>query len=538
MGVAQSRRVWAMGAGAAVVACAAVAAVVIARGPRDRNKNLPEAQARADEREGSDPATPVKAVHPRKDASLRVSVRQLLSVEPFFQTDLRSRVAGVVSQVPKSLGARVRAGDLLVAIDVPDLDQEVVQKTAVVRQRVKDVETSRAALAVAEAQVAVARQMIAQRKAEVDEAVETREYRQIRYERFDAAVKAGGIQRNMADEEWRNYRAAYFKVAGAEAALHKAEADVTEKESLRQEARADVELKEALVEVARKDYAVAEARAGYARVTAPFNGEVVARNVVEGSFVQNASTGQTEPMITLARTDIVTVVMKVPDNFAPYVGRDTEAEMEFDDLPGLTIHGKVTRYSRSIRNRDRTMRVEVDLWNDTPAKYDRFAARCVGNWLSPLGAAGPLQLATLMTNADRVWSKHSKDRADPFPVLPAVSGVSDAPPELIPGMSGYMRLQLREFKGAYLLPSSTVFSRGGRPYILEVRDGKSHLLPVRVQVNDGRLAKVAVIVQPADPARGKGEVLRPLTGNETIILNRQVEIGDEQPVEVTLDEDP
>ena len=97
MGVARTRTVWALGAGAAVVACAAVAAVVIARGPRDRNKNLPEAQARADEREGSDPATPVKAVHPRKDASLRVTVRQLLSVQPFLEVDLRSRVAGVVS---------------------------------------------------------------------------------------------------------------------------------------------------------------------------------------------------------------------------------------------------------------------------------------------------------------------------------------------------------------------------------------------------------------------------------------------------------
>ena len=47
------RPVWIVGAVAVVVASVGVAAVVLAR-PRDRNANLPEAQARADEREGAE----------------------------------------------------------------------------------------------------------------------------------------------------------------------------------------------------------------------------------------------------------------------------------------------------------------------------------------------------------------------------------------------------------------------------------------------------------------------------------------------------
>jgi hypothetical protein len=158
----------------------------------------------------------------------------------------------------------------------------------------------------------------------------------------------------------------------------------------------------------------------------------------------------------------------------------------------------------------------------------------VSTWLSPLAAGGPLQLAPLLEVSDQYWSRDSKDRNDPLPVLPQMANSTDKPPKILAGMSGYMRLNLQQFKDAYLLPSSAVFSRGGKQYILEVRDGKSHLLPVRVQVNDGRHAKVAIIEQEANPSRGLPEKLRPLTGEETIILNRQVEIGDGQAVEVSL----
>ena len=90
-------------------------------------------------------------------------------------------------------------------------------------------------------------------------------------------------------------------------------------------------------------------------------------------------------------------------------------------------------------------------------------------------------------------------------------------------MSGYMRLNLQTFHDAYLIPSSAVFTRGGKPYLMEVKDGGTHLLPVHVQVNDGKLAKVTVIEKEGDPSRGEPEVLRELTGDEVILLNRQTE---------------
>jgi HlyD family secretion protein len=535
MSDAWKRAVWMLGACAALVAGGAAVAVVIARG-RDHSRSMPEAQERADQREASDRPTPVKAVHPSKNPLLRITVKQLMSVEPFFEADIRSQVAGRVLRVPKSLGAAVKEGELLVEVAAPDLDREVSEKAAVIQERLTDVELANSQVGVADAQVAVARELAKQRDYEISQAIETREYRALVADRLKSAADDRGINKTIAEEAARDYRAAKFAVLAAEAAKNKALADVKEKESMSAAARADVRLKETLVQVAMKDHAQAEARAGYARITAPFDGVVVDRNVDEGTFVQNAATAHTEPLLTVARTDIVTVVMKVPDNYARYLSRDTEAVLHFDDPAGVEMHGRVTRFSPSIRNRDRTMRVEVDLWNDTPAHYQKFAANCVSTWLTPLAAPGALDAATLMASSQRVWRKNAKDRSDPFPVLPVVSGNTDGPVTLLPGTSGYMTLNLRQFKDCYLLPASAVYTRGGKPYILEVGDDrKSHMVPVRVQVNDGRWARVAIIVQEADLQRGQPEVLKPLTGDQTIILNRQVEIGDGQPVEVTME---
>jgi multidrug resistance efflux pump len=535
MSISRTQTIWALGGVGAVALTAGLVAVVVAARPKVE-RSLPEAQGRTELHDSEDHATLVKATRPRKDASLRISVRQLLNVEAFFETDIRAQVAGVVSQVPKSLGAPVRAGELLAEIAVPDLDQEVLQKQAVIQQRLKDVEAARAQVLNAVAQIAVATETVEQRRAEVSQAIETREYRKQLYERFVEAAKGKGVSMNLVEEEKRNYLSAYYGVSAAEAAVRKALADVKEKESNLTAARADVELKETLVDVARKDHARAQAVAGYARITAPYDGVVIDNRIGVGDFVQNASTGQTRPLMTLARSDIVTVVMKVPDNAAPFVTRDTEALLRFDELPNLRIRARLTRFSPSIRNKDRTLRVEVDLWNDTPEKYREFRAKCVSTWLSSLAATGPLELPALLTASDESWRKNSKARSDPFPILPTAVERSAEPLTILPGTSGYMRLLLQQFRGAYLLPSSAVYSLGGKHYILEVRGGRSHQVPVRVQINDGKMAKVAVIVQEADPAHGKAEMHRDLTGDEVVILNRQVQIGDGQPVEVSFDD--
>jgi len=95
-------------------------------------------------------------------------------------------------------------------------------------------------------------------------------------------------------------------------------------------------------------------------------------------------------MMTIARTDIVTVVMKLPDNAAPFVTRDTEAILRFErGCPVCKMRGPREPVSRPpSEGKDRTMRVEVDLWNDTPENYKKFTAKCLGAWAGSTGRDG------------------------------------------------------------------------------------------------------------------------------------------------------
>src|SRR5262245_28889262 len=115
----------------------------------------------------NDGGVAVKTIRPKRNPNFRIAIEQLATVEPFFQAGLRSRVAGVVQHIWKDIGERVRAGELLVDIDVPDLQKEVEQKASIVEQRRKEWKLAGAHVKTAEAAVKVAQASIRQREAEV-----------------------------------------------------------------------------------------------------------------------------------------------------------------------------------------------------------------------------------------------------------------------------------------------------------------------------------------------------------------------------------
>jgi multidrug resistance efflux pump len=532
MSIVRKYRLWVGCAAGITVLGTLIAAYVLAHSPGRGLKDV-ETPQRSDERAANDNETPAVAVNPRCDPSLVISVQQLLSVEPFFVADLRAQVAGEVRYVQKDRGDPVKQGEMLIDVKVPDLEEQVREKEAIVAQRKQDLVVAQAQAENARALVDVYREMVEQRRAEYGGAIATRELSKFKLDRYQGLAKDNRLQDVLLKEAEKDFAAAQYAEMAAAAGVRKAQADVREKESALHVAEADIELKRDLIEVARKSRDRARAMLNYAQITAPFDGTIVKRNVNVGTFVQNASTGQGPSLLTIARTDIVTVVMKVPDNDAPFVTLGTEAIIKIDDLPDVMFRGKVTRVSPWIEAKDRTMRVEVDLYNDTPEKYNEFVAKEIAARVAVSAADSPLSLAPLLASTNAVCAQNSRSFRDALPTLPTVSGRSVAP-QLIPGMTGYMRLNLRTFNDTYLIPSSAVYSRGGKPYITEVKDGVALQRPVRVEVNDGNLAKVSIIEKPELPAQGTAEVTSELTGAEVILISRQMEIADGQPVRVTL----
>jgi multidrug resistance efflux pump len=394
----------------------------------------------------------------------------------------------------------VEKDQVLVRIYAPDKLALASEKRNVVTQREREFDLMQEKKSAAEEAVKTALVNVKLKDALVLEAQAQTRYRAVQFENLEGLWKTRAVEKIVRDEGEKSLGVARAAEAGAEAARLKAVQEV-------EDARANVRVIEAeakrarqLIEVAKSDSEQAAALVEYAVVKAPFRAAVVRRRVDPGSFVQNASTGHPTPMLTLERSDIVTVVMNVPDNYAAYVAPGTEAVIRLDSMPGVKVRGKVTRFAPSVATaaHDRTMRVEVDLWNGAPDQYQPFFA-------------DPKNLADL--------------KEGPLPILPELTGKGPLPPapRLLTGTYGTMTLVLKSFGRIELIPSQAVMRRGGRASIYVVRDEKAHLLPVEVRVDDGTLAHVVLL--------GKnGEVTGHLDDGEQVIVTNQEELTEGQPV--------
>jgi multidrug efflux pump subunit AcrA (membrane-fusion protein) len=251
--------------------------------------------------------------------------------------------------------------------------------------------------------------------------------------------------------------------------------------------------------------AVIESRAGgksaSETLTAPFDGVISGRGVDPGGFVPNAGLvpGAT-PLVTLQRNDIVTVSARMPDRVASLIGKDTEAEIWQDGLPGGgPLRGRITRLAPSLTATDRTIRVEVDLWNRTAAEFRDFMARSEKEQHADLKGREP-------------------------PQLPAGLAGGQAA-RLIPGSYGRMRLVLRRFADTPLLPGAAIVRAGGVPYVYRVDQGIARRTRVAIDLEDGTLARVVMLTR-----ENGNEQRREWADTDVIIVSNQGELEDGQPV--------
>lgn len=245
---------------------------------------------------------------------------------------------------------------------------------------------------------------------------------------------------------------------------------------------------------------------GKAILRAPFDGVVASRAVDPGAFVPSANIVPGAPaLLVIEKTDIVTVSMQVPDGFAAYVGLDTPAEIRMDSFPGRALGCRLTRLAPSLNPSDRTLRVEVDLYNGTAQEHKAFLAKAQMNNFADL-----------------------KNRK--LPVFPEGMEANGAA-RLLPGMFGRMRLRLRQFQNIALVPSGAIIRLGGVPYLYRVEAGVARRARVSVEMDDGTLARVFWLEQ----ADGK-DVSRELNPAEEIIFSNQGELEDGSPVQPSLSE--
>ena len=128
--------------------------------------------------------------------------------------------------------------------------------------------------------------------------------------------------------------------------------------------KANVKAAEADVLAAEARLSRAEILAEYINIISPYDGVVTARNYHRGDFIRAADqSGQVMPVLSVARTDLMRVVVYVPDAHVPELDRGDEAVVRVDALDGEEFRGTVSRYADAELSVNRSMRAEVDLPN-------------------------------------------------------------------------------------------------------------------------------------------------------------------------------
>ena len=129
------------------------------------------------------------------------------------------------------------------------------------------------------------------------------------------------------------------------------------------QARADVAEARAMIGVAQARLDKARVDLDYARIVAPFDGVVTRRSFHPGAFIRSAAEGNQTPLLTVSRTDLMRVVIRVPDRDVVLASAGDPVVVTIDGLDRREFRGVVARIGESQDPTSRTMRVEVDLPN-------------------------------------------------------------------------------------------------------------------------------------------------------------------------------
>ncbi len=196
-------------------------------------------------------------------------------------------------------------------------------------------------------------------------AVADRQYRDKQFHRIDDLVRRHAVEERLRDEEYDHYHVALSKEHAAVAAVATAKAQVAEAEALLAQAQADEEGAKADVKVSEANLKKEKALYEYTYLRSPYKGVVIARGeaVHPGSFVQSPDKGGEEPLLIVARDDVMRTIIPIPDRDVPYCEPGDPAIIRIDAMGNREFKGKVSRVAESEDIKDRTMRIEVNLPN-------------------------------------------------------------------------------------------------------------------------------------------------------------------------------
>jgi RND family efflux transporter MFP subunit len=224
----------------------------------------------------------------------------------FADANIYARATGYIVRRNVDIGDRVKEGELLAELAVPELDDQISQNEATLTQL-------KSALEQAEANLKLA---------------------QVTWDRDRPLVHEGWVTQQQGTVDVQTVKA-------DDAAVSVAQNNVTAQENLLKQLRQN---------------------RNYALVVAPFDGVIAQRNVDVGSLVQGNATSGTF-MFEIQKKDVIRVWVYVPQDAAFGVAPGVDAIVRVPELPDREFKGKVTRIADAQQSGTRTLLTEIDLAN-------------------------------------------------------------------------------------------------------------------------------------------------------------------------------
>lgn len=307
-------------------------------------------------------ATRIDSVHPERGGVRRLTI-QPGTVHAFEWADLYAKASGFLKSQSVDIGSPVKRGQVLAEIDAPELEEDVEQAAACHEQAKAQIEQALARIETAEAERDTATASETQTRADLERLIAKRSMNHKQYERVKGLNERNAVERKLVDEAQLDFEAASAGERTGRAAIETAQAQKKTAEAKIRQAKADLVEAQAFVRVTKSRLERAQVMAGYSRIKAPFDGVVTRRNLHLGSFIRSAADGSPAPLLTVARTDLMRVVVQVPDLDVPLLDAGDKATVVVDALKTVPFSGVVARLAKSEDPTTRTMRVEIDLPN-------------------------------------------------------------------------------------------------------------------------------------------------------------------------------
>jgi RND family efflux transporter MFP subunit len=243
---------------------------------------------------------------------------------PFQEIDVYAKEAGFVSKLNVDYGTRVKTGQVMAILEIPELEAQLQQDRAEIKNAMNQVSRAQHELARDQAQYNALH---------------------LQYTRLNEVFQSqpGIVAQQEVDDAQGKDLAASAQVDAGQASLEASESQLA---------------------AVKAKLAHDQSLFDYSRITAPFSGVVTGRYANLGTLVQagTGSSTQAMPIVRLSQDDLFRLVIPVPESYVRYIHVGDQVDVRVPSL-NRTFPGKVARFSVDVREDTRTMHTEVDVAN-------------------------------------------------------------------------------------------------------------------------------------------------------------------------------